>query len=57
MTDQNNINTHLTGDTTPTFTEILLLSGVAPETWAALPTAQKEEWIRVWHARKAGANG
>lgn len=53
MTEQTNINTHLTGDTTPTFAQILFLSGLGPETWAALPTAQKQEWLNVWFARNA----
>lgn len=57
MTDQNNITTTLTHETTPTFVEMLSRCGLSPEVWTALDDASKAEWIRVWHAEKAGANG
>jgi hypothetical protein len=41
----------------PSFYELLALSGLAPERWIALDDARKQEWIRVWHAKKAGLHG
>lgn len=56
MTDNGN-TVVLNDKTTPTFVEMLARCGLSPEVWAALDDARKEEWIRVWHAEKAGANG
>jgi hypothetical protein len=53
-----NTNTVVLNDTTtPTFIEMLARCGLTPEQWRALDEPRKQEWIRVWNAEKAGANG
>jgi hypothetical protein len=50
-------NTNTEAQVQPSYLDLLALSGLAPERYNALSEREKAEWVRAWHAKKAGLHG